>query len=114
MDYKKTDAELTTVTRNITDFETKTDSIYEAIVVMSKRANQIGTEIKSEVDSKLSEFASTTDNLEEIFENREQFEISMFYERLPKPTLIALLEFYEDKIYFRRPSDEKNNIREKE
>lgn len=114
MDYKKTDAEVTTVTRNITDFEVKTDSIYEAVVVMSKRANQIGAEIKTELDSKLSEFASTTDNLEEIFENREQIEISKFYERLPKPTLIALQEFLGDKIYFRRPSEEQDNNREKE
>ena len=115
MDYKKTTAETTTVTRNVTDFESKTDgNIYEAIVVMSKRANQIGTEIKIELDSKLSEFASTTDNLEEIFENREQIEISKFYERLPKQTAIALEEFLEDKIYFRKPSEEQNNSVEKE
>ena len=115
MDYKKTNAETTTVTRDVTDFESKTEgNIYEAIVVMSKRANQIGTEIKIELDSKLSEFASTTDNLEEIFENREQIEISKFYERLPKQTAIALDEFLEDKIYFRMPSEEKNNSVEKE
>lgn len=115
MDYKKTNAEITTVTRDITDFESKTEgNIYEAIVVMSKRANQIGTEIKIELDSKLSEFASTTDNLEEIFENREQIEISKFYERLPKQTAIALQEFIEDKVYFRMPSEEQNNSKEKE
>lgn len=115
MDYKKTDAETTTITRDITDFESKTDgNIYEAIVVMSKRANQIGTEIKIELDSKLAEFASTTDNLEEIFENREQIEISKFYERLPKQTAIALQEFLEDKVYFRMPSEEQNNGKEKE
>ena len=115
MDYKKTNAESSTVTRDVKDFESKTDgNIYEAIVVMSKRANQIGTEIKIELDSKLSEFASTTDNLEEIFENREQIEISKFYERLPKQTAIALQEFIEDKIYFRMPSDEQDNSVEKE
>ncbi|MBL4586917.1 MAG: DNA-directed RNA polymerase subunit omega [Flavobacteriales bacterium] len=114
MDYKKTDAEATTITRNITDFEEKTNSIYEAIVVMSKRANQIGAEVKTELDNKLSEFASTTDNLEEIFENREQIEISKFYERLPKATLIALQEFLDDKIYYRSPADEQDNNREKE
>ena len=115
MDYKKTNAETSTVTRDVKDFESKTDgNIYEAIVVMSKRANQIGTEIKIELDSKLSEFASTTDNLEEIFENREQIEISKFYERLPKQTAIALQEFIEDKIYFRMPSDEQDNSVEKE
>lgn len=113
MNYKKTNSEETTITRNITDFEEKTESIYEAIVVMSKRANQIGSEIKSELDDKLSEFTTTTDNLEEIFENRQQIEISKYYERLPKPTLIALQEFLENRIYFRRPPQEQDNNREK-
>ena len=113
MNYKKSNAEVTTITRNITDFEAKAESIYEAVVVMSKRANQIASEIKSELDGKLSEFASTTDNLEEVFENREQIEISKFYEGIPKPALIAVNEFLEDKIYFRRPSEDHNNNKEK-
>ena len=102
MDYKKTKAELTTVTRNIDQFEDGTDNVYESIVIMSKRANQIGSSMKTELDSKLAEFASSTDNLEEIFENREQIEISKFYERLPKPSLIAAEEFVTGSTYHRK------------
>ena len=108
MDYKKTKANTNTISKNITDFEKDTHNIYESIVIMSKRANQIGTEMKVELDSKLAEFATTTDNLEEIFENREQIEISKFYERLPKPVLIASDEFLNGKVYFRKPVEESN------
>ncbi|NOZ47665.1 MAG: DNA-directed RNA polymerase subunit omega [Chlorobi bacterium] len=101
MDYKKTDAPSTTITRNLTDMESGTGNIYESIAIISRRANQIGVELKEELNRKLEEFASYTDNLEEIFENREQIEISKFYERLPKPALIALQEFLSDQIYFR-------------
>ena len=101
MNYKS--EATTTVTRNIPDFDKKTENIYESLVVISKRANQIASEMKDELNSKLSEFNSSTDNLEEIFENREQIEISKYYERLPKPTLIAVQEFTENKIYFRNP-----------
>ena len=103
MDYKKTNAENTTVTRDLRLLDDKTNNIYEAISIVSKRANQIGSEIKEELTNKLAEFASHTDNLEEIFENREQIEISKFYERLPKPSDIAVHEFLEDKIYYRKP-----------
>lgn len=96
----------TTITRNIPDFDRKTGNVYESLVVIAKRANQIATEMKEELNSKLSEFNSSTDNLEEIFENREQIEISKYYERLPKPTLIAIQEFTESKIYYRNPSSE--------
>jgi DNA-directed RNA polymerase subunit K/omega len=106
MNYKSDVA--STVTRNTFDFERKTGNIYESLVVISKRANQIASEMKEELNSKLSEFNSSTDNLEEIFENREQIEISKYYERLPKPTLIAVQEFTENKIYFRNPSKEGN------
>jgi len=106
MDYKKTKAEPTTITCDITDFEKQTNNIYESIVIISKRSNQIGKEMKEELDGKLAEFASTTDNLEEIFENREQIEISKFYERLPKPSLIASDEFLNGKVYFRVPEEE--------
>ena len=78
MDYKKTKADLTTVTRNMIEFESRTDNVYESIVIMAKRANQIGSTMKTELDSKLAEFASNTDNLEEIFENREQIEVSLW------------------------------------
>ena len=104
MNYKSDVA--STVTRNIPEFERKTGNIYESLVVISKRANQIASEMKEELNSKLSEFNSTTDNLEEIFENREQIEISKYYERLPKPTLIDVQEYTENKIYFRNPSKE--------
>lgn len=106
MDYKKTSADLTTATRDLRTLDNKTGNIYETVVILSKRANQIGAEMKEELTGKLAEFASHTDNLEEIFENREQIEISKFYERLPKPTLIAINEFQENKIYFRNPSKE--------
>lgn len=106
MDFKKTNAELTTVTRDIRQFDEKTGNIYEAVAIISKRANQIALEMKEELQAKLQEFASHTDNLEEIFENREQIEISKFYEKLPKPTSIATQEFLEEKIYYRNPAKE--------
>lgn len=96
----------TTVTRNIPEFDLETGNLYESLVIIAKRANQISSEMKEELNSKLSEFNTSSDNLEEIFENREQIEISKYYERLPKPTLIAIQEFQEDKIYFRKPSNE--------
>lgn len=106
MDYKKTTADLTTTTRDLRNLDAKTGNIYESIAIISKRANQISGEIKEELTNKLAEFASTTDNLEEIFENREQIEISRFYERLPKPSLISIQEFLDDKIYYRNPTTE--------
>ena len=110
MDFKKTNAPTTTVTRDLVDFVKDTGNIYESVAIMGKRANQISVEMKEELKSKLEEFSSTTDNLEEMFENREQIEISRYYERLPKPTLIAAQEFEEGKIYFRNPAKEKENI----
>lgn len=106
MDYKKTTADQTTATRDLRNLDGKTGNIYESIAIISKRANQISSEIKEELTGKLAEFATTTDNLEEIFENREQIEISKFYERLPKPSLIAIQEFLDKKIYFRNPNAE--------
>ncbi len=95
-----------TVTRDLRELDKPTDNIYESIVIMARRANQVASNIKEELHSKLSEFASSNDNLEEVFENREQIEISKHYERLPKPTLIAVDEFLNDKVYFRNPSKE--------
>jgi len=103
MDYKKTNAPVTTVTRNLSEIDDKTGNLYQSIVIVSKRSNQIGAELKTELNSKLEEFASYSDNLEEVFENREQIEISKFYERLPKPTLIAMEEFLDGNVYFRVP-----------
>ena len=101
MDYKKTKAPLTTVTRNLNEMDGETDNIYETVMVAAKRANQISVEMKLELNRKLEEFASYTDNLEEVFENPEQIEISKFFERLPKPSLISLQELTDDQIYFR-------------
>ena len=106
MDYKKNNAPTSVITRDTGELEAKTGNIYETVVVASRRANQIGVDLKNELNKKLEEFASYTDNLEEIFENREQIEISKYYERLPKPTLMALQEILEDKLNFRIPSDE--------
>ena len=101
MDYKKTQAPLTTITRDLNDLDVDINNIYQTVVIASKRANQISVEMKLELNKKLEEFASYTDNLEEVFENPEQIEISKFFERLPKPSLISLQELTEDQIYFR-------------
>jgi DNA-directed RNA polymerase subunit K/omega len=106
MDYKKSNAPTNTVTRDIMNLCKDTGNIYETIAIIGKRANQISMEIKQELSKKLQEFASSTDNLDEVFENREQIEISRFYERLPKPSLIATQEFIEGKVYYRNPSAE--------
>ena len=106
MDFKKTNADQSTVTRDIRNFDAPTGNIYESIAIISKRANQISSEMKEELSAKLAEFASNSDNLEEIFENREQIEISKFYEKLPKPSLISINEFLEDKTYYRNPAKE--------
>jgi DNA-directed RNA polymerase subunit K/omega len=105
MNFKNTNAEQSTVTRNMDKIEEVTGNIYESCVVVSKRSDQISVDLKEELIGKLNEFASSTDNLEEIFENREQIEISRFYERLPKTNAMALKEFLDDKVYFRKPSD---------
>lgn len=110
MDYKKTKAPTTTITRDIMELCDETDNIYESVAIIAKRSNQIATEIKDEVQKKLQEFTSSADNLDEVFENREQIEISRYYEKLPKPTLIATQEFIEGKIYFRNPAREGDAI----
>ncbi|MBX7206003.1 MAG: DNA-directed RNA polymerase subunit omega [Bacteroidia bacterium] len=95
-----------TIPRDMTKLEDKTGNVYESIAIISKRANQISSQLKEELTSKLHEFASDSDTLEEVFENREQIEISTFYERLPKPVMIATEEFMNDKVYFRNPAKE--------
>ena len=106
MDYRKSNAPTNTVTRNVMDLCKETGNIYESVVIISKRANQISVQIKEDLSKKLSEFASYNDSLEEVFENREQIEISRYYEKLPKPSLLATQEFIEGKIYWRNPADE--------
>lgn len=109
MDYKKTNAPLNTVTRDMIAMADQTGNVYETVCIIGKRANQISSELKKELEKKLQEFAST-DNLEEVSENREQIEISKFYERLPKPTLIATQEYLEHKLYFSNPLKEKERL----
>lgn len=106
MDYKKSKAPVNTVTRNIMDLCQGTDNIYESVAIISKRSNQIAIQIKEDLSKKLAEFASYNDSLEEVFENREQIEISRYYEKLPKPTLLATQEFVEGKVYWRDPMRE--------
>lgn len=112
MDYKKSKAPTNTVTRDIMDLCEETGNIYESVAIISKRANQIASEIKQDLSKKLQEFASYSDSLDEVFENREQIEISRYYEKLPKPTLIATQEFIDGNVYWRDPSkdNEDNNI----
>lgn len=106
MDYKNTKAATTTVTYDREKIEEPTDNIYEAITIMAKRAQQINVDLKGELVEKLDEFATYTDSLDEVFENKEQIEVSKFYEKLPKPTALAVEEWLEENIYYRKPEDE--------
>ena len=106
MDLKKTNAPVNTITYDKNVIEEPTGNVYEAITIMAKRAGQINTEIKKELVDKLEEFATYNDSLEEIFENKEQIEVSKFYEKLPKPHAIAVQEWLESKIYHRNTKDE--------
>ena len=101
MDYKKTNAPQTTTVNDLIELAKPTGNIYESITVISKRANQIAAEMKSDLEKKLQEFATLNDNLEEVSENREQIEISRYYEKLPKPVLIATQEYIEGKVMYR-------------
>ena len=105
-DYKNTGAAITTVTFDKSKIEDQTDNIYKAITIMSKRANQVSEDLKGELVEKLEEFATFNDSLEEVFENKEQIEVSRFYERLPKSTAIAVQEWLNEEIYFRTPNSE--------
>lgn len=111
MDYKKTNAPTNTVTRDMIAMSEQTGNVYETVCVIGKRANQIALEMKHDLEKKLQEFAST-DNLEEVSENREQIEISKYYEKLPKPTLIATQEYIEHKLYFSNPAKERDRMSE--
>ena len=104
MDYRKSKAPVNTVTREVMSLCKDTGNIYESVAIISKRANQIAAEIKQDLSKKLEEFASYNDSLEEVFENREQIEISRYYEKLPKPSLLATQEFIDGNVYYRDPS----------
>ena len=106
MDYKDTKAAVSTVTYDKKEIEAQTENIYEAISIIAKRATQINNDLKTELVDKLDEFATYNDSLEEVFENKEQIEVSKFYERLPKPTALAVEEWLNDKVYHRTPETE--------
>lgn len=108
MDLKKTNAPISSVTYDRNEIDEPTGNIYEAISVISRRAEQINTDIRRELVDKLEEFATFNDSLEEIFENKEQIEVSKFYEKLPKPHALAVQEWLNDKIYYRNTEDDAN------
>ncbi len=110
MTTKKNGAPTTTVTHNIMDFSKGTDNVYESVLIMGKRANQIAVDVKNDLQNKLREFGTKTDSLDEEFENREQIEISRHYEKMPKPSLMAEQEFLDDKVYFKNPLTEKDRF----
>ena len=101
MDLRKTNAPVNTITYNKNVIEQPTGNVYEAISIIAKRANQINSDIKKELTEKLEEFATYNDSLEEVFENKEQIEVSKFYEKLPKSHALAVQEWLDGKIYYR-------------
>ena len=105
--YRESKAAPTTKTYNRKELESNTENIYEALSIIAKRSQQINLDIKKELHEKLDEFATHNDSLEEIFENKEQIEVSRFYERLPKPHAMAIEEWLNDKIYSRQTDDPK-------
>lgn len=112
MEYRRSNAEPSTITRDMMSLSADTGNVYETVKIIGKRANQIAVEMKTDLDQKLQEFASYNDNLEEIFENREQIEISRYYERLPKAALIAAQEYEEGKLYYRNPAKDRDSFDE--
>lgn len=109
MDYKKTGASQDCLTRNIRNLDESTGNIYETIAILTKRANQISNDLREEFQQKVAEYSLSghhAENMEEVFENREQIEIAKYYETIPKPTLLATQELMDNKIYFREPGNE--------
>ena len=106
MNYKKTNASKTTISRDVKELSKETNNIYKTISILSKRAKQIGVEMKEELLEKIDEFATTNNSLEEVFENKEQIEVSKFYEKLPKAHAIAIDNWLTEKIYHRKPEQE--------
>jgi DNA-directed RNA polymerase subunit K/omega len=107
MDFKKVNAPTNTISRDMNSISQEVGNVYETVKIIARRANQISVEVKGEIDKKLQDFGNSNENIEEVFENREQIEISRYFEKLPKPVLMATQEFIEDKIYFRNPAKEK-------
>ena len=110
IDYKKSNAPQNTTVHDLIDLAQQTGNIYETVAIIGKRANQISADMKNDLEKKLQEFTEKTDNLEEISENREQIEISKYYEKLPKATLIATKEYEDEKLYHRNVSKEKEGL----
>ncbi|MDE6300882.1 MAG: DNA-directed RNA polymerase subunit omega [Muribaculaceae bacterium] len=110
MDYKKSNAPLNTVTRDLVSMAEPTGNIYETVCIIGKRANQIAAEMRHDLEKKLQEFASLNDTLEEVCENREQIEISRYYEKLPKPTLIATQEYLDNQLTYRNPAKDRSKL----
>ena len=106
IDFRKVKTETTAITRQKDQFYVGTGNIYETVAILAKRANQIATEEKQELNKKIEEFASNNDSLEEVFENKEQIEISKYYERQPKPDLVAISEFENGDLYYRKAQNE--------
>ena len=110
MDFKKTNTPINTVTRDTIALSEQTGNIYETVCVIARRSNQIAAQMKADLEKKLQEFAPYNDNLEEVSENREQIELSRYYERLPKPTLIATQEYIEHKLFFHKSNKDRSNL----
>lgn len=114
MDIKKYNTTSTTITRDVRQFDTETGNIYETVAMLAKRSDQISSEMKRELNKKIEEFVSSTDSVDEIYENREQIEVVRYYEKLPKPTLIAIQEYLNGELYYRNPDKERMvNLTEK-
>lgn len=107
MDYKNTKASQSTITRDMSELDAKVGNVYESVAIIAKRANEISAELKKELDAKLQDFTIPQENIDEVFENREQIEISRSYELLPKPTLIATQEFIDDELIYRNTSKDR-------
>ena len=112
MKFKNTGAARTTITRDVNDFLYKTDNIFKAVSIMAKRSSQVNEKMKDELMEKLKEFELSQDQLDEVFENKEQIAVSKFYESLPKPWAIAMQEFLNDELYIRdqNTSEDKNEL----
>ena len=104
MDYKKVNAPLSTITRDMNSLSAEVGNLYETVSLIAKRANQIDKEVKKELDEKIQEVAMINDSLEEVFDNKEQIEVSRFYEKMPKATLLAAEEFRQGKVFYKRPA----------
>ena len=104
MDYKRTKADTSIKTRNLNDFDTMTGNLYETIAMLSKRSDQISADLKQELYKKIEDFAVATDSLDEMHENKEQIELAKFYEQLPKPYLIAIKEYMDEKLVYKNPT----------